>query len=228
MKTRLIFLSIILSVSGIVNAQSITGLWIVDQVSVGDKKMTPIAKWFKYNTDNSYQAGNGWLQNDEGIWKYDKKEKEFLPKSRNGKDEYGAFKVEFSDNKMKWERIEDGMKVIVSLSKISNLPMSPKDNAVGNWQLVSVYKNHKDITKSYDPEGNEAIFIRWTGTYRKTHPDISKSNGYWYMNAHKPELHLIDYNRAIDVQVFIVSFHDNMMAMKPKNTENITFTYKRK
>ncbi|WP_074410278.1 hypothetical protein [Aquimarina megaterium] len=228
MKTRLLFLSITLFVSGIINSQSITGLWSVDQVSIGDKKMTPIAKWFKYNTDHSYQAGNGWLQNDEGSWTYNKKEKQFLPESKNGKDEYGAFKVEFSNNKMKWARMEDGMKVIVSLSRISNLPKSPKDKAVGNWQLVSVYKNQENITKSYNPEGKEAIFIRWTGTYRKTHPDTSRSNGYWYMNAHKPELHLIDYNRAIDVQVFIVTFHDNMMTMKPKNSENITFTYKRK
>ncbi|MFC4874597.1 hypothetical protein [Negadavirga shengliensis] len=229
MKTRLIiFLSIILTVSLSANAQSVVGFWTVDQVKVGDKNLTPVAKWFKYHIDHTYQAGNGWTQNDIGTWEYDKEKNEFLPESKNGKDEYGPFKVSFSGEKMTWERMEDGMHVTVSLSEITEMPMSPKDSIAGSWELISVIKNDEDITTSYDPENKETILIRWTETYRKTNPDGSQSFGFWHMDAHDPEFHLIDFNREVDFQVFIISFKDNLVVMKSKKDKDMTLTYKRK
>lgn len=229
MKTRLIIiLGILFTVALSAKTQSIVGFWTVDQVKVGARNLTPVAKWFKYHKDHTYQAGNGWTQNDVGTWKFDNVKKEFLPESNNGEDEYGSFKVRFSGKKMTWERKEDGMLVIVSLSKITEMPMSPKDSIAGIWQLISVTRNDKDITPSYDPQNLETILIRWTETYRKTNPDGSQSLGFWHMDAHEPELHMIDFNREVDFQVFNVSFKDDFVLMKPKMDSDLTFTYKRK
>lgn len=227
-KTKLIpLLIILLAIPFSTNAQSIIGFWTVDEVKVGDKNLTPVAKWFRYHKDKTYEAGNGWTQNDIGTWEYDEAKKEFLPESRNGKDEYGPFKVKLSDEKMTWERMEDGMMVVVSLSRISEMPMSPKDSIAGNWELISVVNGGKDITSTYDSEKKETIFISWAETYRKTNPDGSHSSGYWHMDAHKPEFHFIDFNREVDFQVFVVSFKEDLLMMQEKEDETV-FTYRRK
>ena len=227
-KIRLLYsLSLLLLSSALVNAQLIVGLWTVDNVSVGDENMTPVAKWFEQLDDNTYKAGNGWLQNDKGTYTYNEKTNEFSPESWNGKDEFGPFKVIFSEGKMKWERMEEGMKVVVTLSPALDIPMSPKDSIVGNWNLFSVVKDGEDITSTYDTDNKESFFIQWTSTYRKTNPDGSRSNGYWHMDPHRPEFHLIDYNREVAVEVFEVSFKDDMVLMKPKSDSVMVFTYKK-
>ena len=62
-----------------VYAQDIVGFWEIKEVIVGGKIMTPVAKWSKINKDGSYQSGNGWLQNSEGTWKFDKKNNLYSP-----------------------------------------------------------------------------------------------------------------------------------------------------
>src|SRR5690606_30317287 len=127
--TKMIFFITFLAFSLYTNAQQMIGFWVVDKVMVGDQDLTPVAKWFKYHKDHTYQSGNGWTQNDIGTWAYDKSKKEFMAQTSMGiKDEYDVFKVRFSENKMFWEREEDGMKVVVSLSRIKEMPMSTKDS----------------------------------------------------------------------------------------------------
>lgn len=104
MKTNLLMLAIIfilnISKSG---AQEIIGFWEIKNVMVGEKDMTPVAKWTKINKDQTYQSGNDWLQHSRGKWIYDIKTKQFLPKEKFGiEDEYGAFTVNFLDGRMVW------------------------------------------------------------------------------------------------------------------------------
>ena len=74
-------------------SQSVLGFWAVKEVMVGTEIKTPVAKWIKVNDDGSYQSGNGWLQNSEGTWSYDKSSQTYLPVEANGIDEhYGALR----------------------------------------------------------------------------------------------------------------------------------------
>ena len=113
--------------------------------------MTPVAKWTKINEDYSFQSGNGWLQNSAGTWKYVEEKKQFVPEDTYGlKDEYGAFTVSFSGEKMKWEREEDGMKVIVSLEKIEEIPKSSTDMLTGLWDLKEAKRDEESIAGTFD------------------------------------------------------------------------------
>ena len=207
-------------------AQSLVGLWGVDQVTVGGEIMTPVAKWFLYEKDNTYRGGNGWLQNDQGTWTYDKSTKEFTPATSIGmKDEYGPFVVRFEGEKMYWEREEEGMRVVVTLSKLNEMPMSPKDRMQGMWRLVSASQNGEDITSTYDPNGKNSIFIRWTQTYRLNNADGSRSSGYWHMDPHAPEFHLIDYNREKPVEVYSVSFEGDQLTLSKKDDSGLVLVY---
>ncbi|MEO9482013.1 MAG: hypothetical protein ABJG47_01120 [Ekhidna sp.] len=228
MKNKLLILSMLLTVFASANAQSLIGFWTVEHVQVGDENLTPVAKWFKYDEDNTYTAGNGWTQNDKGTWNYSEELDEFLPVSRLGADEYGAFKVQFIGEKMTWKRSEDGMNVSVTLSRIAEMPMAPKDSIVGNWELTSVIQNNEDVTSEYNKENTISIFIRWTATYRKTDTNGSRSSGYWHMNPHRSEFHLINYNKELGVEEFLVSFKNDLLFMKPKNKEGTIFTYQRR
>ena len=93
-----------------VNAQ-VEGLWEIRKVTVGDQTMTPLAKWTRINSNFIYQSGNGWLQNSEGNWSFDKSLIQFLPIEKDGiADEFGPFEVEIVKDHMSWTRIEDGDK----------------------------------------------------------------------------------------------------------------------
>ncbi len=66
-----------------VHAQ-VEGIWEIRKVTVGDQTMTPVSKWTRINSDFIYQSGNGWLQNSEGNWTFDKSLNQFLPIEKNG------------------------------------------------------------------------------------------------------------------------------------------------
>ena len=172
MKTKSIFVLLVFALLTSAKAQSPIGFWTVDQVKVGDRNMTPVAKWFKCEADYTYTAGNGWTQNDKGTRSYDENSNEFEPASQNSVDEYGPFNVQFLEQKMIRERIEDAMNVEVTLSKITEMPMAPKDRIVGNWDSVAAMMGDIDITSSYDPKKSQLLrsesrrtSASWTRTF---------------------------------------------------------------
>lgn len=230
MKTKhMILLILMLLVSSLTFAQSVVGFWKVDLVMVGERNVTPVAKWFHYHPDHTYQAGNGWSQNSIGTWAYDKKKAEFIPFSSNGEpDEFGAFKTCFENGKMYWEREEEGMKVVVTLSPTTEMPMSPKDSIAGTWNLVSVTKEGKDITPMENASKAAELHISWGGTYRKTAPDGASAHGFWHMDPHHPEFHLVDWNREVDFVAYHVSFDKDQVKMIPWKDETMIYTYVRK
>lgn len=130
--------------------------------------MTPVAKWTIIDDDHTYRSGNGWLQNSVGTWTYDDKVRQFLPTGINGlKDEFGSFKVSFSNENMMWEREEDGMKVQITMERINEMPMSDADKLIGLWDLTQANNNGETITPNFDPENKQYLFIRWDRIYRE-------------------------------------------------------------
>ena len=209
-------------------SQPVIGFWGVDSVTVGGRNVTPVAKWFIYDSDHTYRGGNGWSQNDVGTWTYDEHKSEFMPTSKLGApDEFGAFHVKVFGSRMVWERDEDGMQVVVTLTRIQEMPMSPTDMIPGKWDLVSATQGQFDVTEKYDPNDHHRIDVRRGQTYTLIRPDSSESFGYWHMDAHEPEFHLIDFDRNVDFEVYTVSFEQDQLVMRPKKNTNLTLVYGR-
>lgn len=198
MRTKLYLTSVILFAlmlsSFTVMAQDIQGFWGITEVKVGDELMTPVAKWTKINADKTFQMGNGWQQNSVGTWTYDKKSRAYQPRETYGtglEDEAGPFTVSFKDDKMIWEREEEGMKVVVTLQRIKQLPMSPADQFVGLWDLTQVSKNGQVVTPAFDPENKHYIFIRSDRVFLERTAENERKYGLWHINGHKPEIKFI-------------------------------------
>jgi hypothetical protein len=208
-------------------AQSIVGFWEVKEVKVGDKIMTPVAKWTRINEDGTYQSGNGWLQNAEGTWSLDKETNTFLPVEKNGiKDPSGPFQVNLSVNKMIWEREEEGMVVTVILEPIEKLPKSTADELIGLWDLKDVMKNGESKKASFDPHDKHYIFIRWDRIYVEQTPQGENISGYWYINGHRPEITLLSHSANKIPESWMVSVNDNELLLtgisdSNKGVENI-------
>ena len=228
MRTKILsFSALILFIYQVSFSQSPEGLWGVVSVDVGDQKMTPVAKWFRYKEDGTCEGGNGWTKNLVGTWNYNKKAQELSAESTNGiKDEYGAFTVSFEQNNMIWNREEDGMKVTVVLQPIDEIPASPADLVQGLWALSEVRQAGTDVTSTLDPESKQFIHIRPDKRFRLRNPDGTSVRGFWHMNGHRPLLTLINDNRTIENQVFDVLFEDSHLIMS-KRGEDIIYRYQR-
>lgn len=220
MKNKLYFIALVLLTimlsSSSIQAQEVTGFWEVKEVKVGDEIMTPVAKWFKINKDHTFQGGNGWLQNSAGTWTYDKKTRAYLPKETQGTvidDEAGAFTVNFKDDKMIWEREEEGMKVTVMLHKISQLPKSTADEMIGLWNLTKVTEGGQVVTATFDPDNKHYIFIRWDRTFLERTPKNERVYGLWHINGHRPEVTFIRNDKNKDNEGWRISVKGSALTM---------------
>jgi hypothetical protein len=211
-------------------AQSFTGFWEVKEVKVGEKITTPVAKWTRINPNGTYQAGNGWLQNSEGTWRYDEEKKLFRPVETNGiVDTYGAFRISFVPDTMIWKRDEDGMPVVVKWIKISELPKSTAELLVGIWDLEDVVRNNKSEKATVDPDDIQYTFIRWDRIYVERTAKGEKGGGYWHINGHKPEVTLISYDESKKREIWNVSVNDHSLTMVgiSESNKDVKFMYKR-
>ena len=221
-------LSTILLMTYSVHSQSIVGLWGVTKVSVGDRNMTPVAKWMKFQKDGTCMGGNGWTQNSAGTWSFNKKTQELVPTNELGtRDDFGPFKVSFSKDTMIWTRQEEGMTVVVSLAPISETPPAPADLVKGLWELSKAEDTNGDKLEGYDPEDQQFIFIRPDMRFRLRQPDASVTQGFWHMDGHRPILTLINYDRTIDNQEYEISFGKGLLIMKPSNEHGNVYYYSR-
>ena len=213
------------------HAQKIVGFWEIKKVEVGGQLMTPIAKWTKINKDGSFQSGNGWLQNSEGTWTFDSKKKLFSPKETNGLiDEFGPFTVDIKDNTMTWLREEEDRIVTVTLVKIKQLPKAPADQLVGLWDLSTILKNGEDITSTFDPDNMYYLFLRWDKICTERSSKGQRTNGYWFVNSHKPEITLPPHNKekpaeSWEIKVGITTL--KMIGISSTN-ENVQMDFKRR
>jgi len=230
MRTKIQLLSLFLLTSTFLFAQDISGLWEIKKVLVGGQTMTPVAKWTNIQKDGFYQSGNGWLQNSEGTWTFDKKKKLYSPIETNGiKDEFGPFTVELKNNTMTWLREEEGMIVTVQLEKVDRKPKSTADRIVGLWDLQDVTKNNTSIVDTVDPNNKRYIFIRWDRLYVERTAQAKRSTGYWHMHGHKPEVTLLSHDKKKALETWKVSIVNTTLKMVGVSDSNkdMEMTYKR-
>jgi hypothetical protein len=213
-KTASVCIVVLLLSLTVSRAQSIVGFWEFELVKVGTETMTPVAKWTKINTDNTYQVGNGWVQNGEGTWTYDKQKRLYQPKEKNGiTDEAGPFKVSFKGDKMIWEREEEGMPVVVTLRKTTQMPMSTSDQLKGLWDLTKATLNGTDIISQLDPENKHYLFVRWDRVYMERTPQGERAYGYWHIDGHKPELTLISHTEGKTMERWRVDVNHTILTL---------------
>lgn len=222
---------VLLCAANSATSQSVIGFWEVKEVMVGEKNVTPVAKWFKIDADGSYTAGNGWLQNAEGTWKYDPRTNTYLPSETNGlKDPFGAFKISFEGKEtMRWERDEEGMPVIVTLTRTEKMPRSTADILVGVWDLTDVRENGASVMNTFDPNDSHYIFIRWDRIYVARTPDRTRTTGYWHIDGHKPEVTFISHDETKTPERWRVTVNDVDLQMEGISEQNksVIRVYKR-
>lgn len=229
MKTRssiLIMLIVAALIPVRVSAQ-VDGLWEVTSVQVGEKTMTPVAKWTQLNQSRMYFSGNGWLQHTSGAWNYDHDTKELeLIVTSGFEDEFGPFKVEMvSDDEMIWTRMENGQKVTVVNKKVIFKPRSLATNAVGLWRIHEVRKGGMEFTNEYSEEtGVQGVFLRWDNLAQEITGE-GRVSGIWRVDAHRPVLDILYYDDERDMQYWELEFN-NKDTMIWKRDE-LTITYKR-
>jgi hypothetical protein len=207
----------------------VEGFWIVTKVSVGVRDVTPVGRWFKIEKGKQV-SGNGWTQHSFGTYKFDKKKGELLFVTANEpEDEYGVFKVARTGQVMTWTRKEERETVVVELKPITELPMSPTDEAKGLWVLNSALDRELDVTKSYDPDHKHFLFIRWDHQYVRQINAHERISGYWFFDAIRPELTLISEHREQTDERWTVTITGNKMTLKGSsdNISEMTLTYSR-
>ncbi|PWJ39946.1 hypothetical protein [Sediminitomix flava] len=220
----------ILSFYSVGHAQDVVGFWEFQKVTVGEEVMTPVAKWTKINADQSFESGNGWLQNGKGTWTFDKSTNKFTPTQSLGLlDEFGGFTVSFNKNKMIWTREEEGMAVVVTLVRIIEKPKSTADKVVGLWDLVEARQSDADILSSFDGEDKRYLFIRWDRIVLERNEKGEKSTGYWHMHGHKPLLTIMPHSEGKDAESWKVEVSDSTLKLVGKSASNkeMVFTYHR-
>lgn len=221
------FMLLLLSFHSYAQNENVIGFWKVEKVNVGNQIMTPVAKWFKINPDGTYQAGNGWLQNGQGDWNYDTQTHLYsATDSLDIVDDFGGFTVAFENEKMYWEREEEGMKVRVTLVPIEKLPMSPADYLKGIWDLVEITENEKFIMHNFDNEDKHKLFIRWDRVYINFSPEGKKLTGYWHIHGHKPEITLIPHTEGNNAESWRIEVNEKELLMVGISDTNRNFQRK--
>ncbi|MCB0705909.1 MAG: hypothetical protein KDC34_11390 [Saprospiraceae bacterium] len=222
-----VFALMLISFSTYAQEETVIGFWEVEIVEVGEENMTPVAKWFKINTDGTYQAGNGWLQNGQGNWNYDAENKMYSAIDYlDVTDEFGGFSVSFANEKMFWERVEDGALVKVTLVPIEKLPMSPADYLEGIWDLVEITENEQSILNDFDKDNKHKLFIRWDRIYINFSPEGKKMTGYWHIHGHRPEITLLPHQEDKVAESWKIEVNDKDLLMIGISDTNRTMVRK--
>ncbi|MFY0593658.1 hypothetical protein [Roseivirga sp.] len=172
----------------------VVGLWEVTEVTVGEEKLTPTAKWFQLLADGSMTSGNGWVQNFDGSFNYDSGTKKLLQASQGIVDEFGAFNVTMTKNGMTWERLEMETLVKVTLIKADKKPLAPWDIIVGNWAIESqnINSNNDDHPPTDDFLEFGSIYFGWDRRFKKYDENGKRiETGIWHIEAHSNWIWLI-------------------------------------
>jgi|ERR1041385_19053 hypothetical protein len=207
----------------------VDGFWLVTKVTVGGRELTPVARWFKIDKGRQV-SGNGWTQHSFGTYQFDKKKSELLFVTTNEpEDEFGAFKVIRTGPLMTWSRKEENELVVVELKPITELPMSPADEAKGLWILNAAVDRELDVTKTFDPDHKHFLFIRWDRQYVKQINAHERISGYWFFDALRPEITFISENREQEDEKWTVTIEGMKMTLKgsSENVKEMTLYYSR-
>lgn len=197
-----------------------TGFWSIAKVSVGDRSMTPVARWNKINEDGTFSSGNGWLQSMKGTWSWNEELAQFKPTDKLGLDDpFGPFTVEMTDEGMTWTRMEEGMEVVVHMVPITELPMAPADYLEGKW-----------VQTSPAIEGRPArLFFRWDRIVLLYAESGEKSSGYWHINGHRSNITILPHHSDQQALSWRIEVGENELVMVGISDDNRDekLTYKR-
>lgn len=213
----------------VVVQEIVEGFWAVTKVTMGTREVTPVGRWFKIEKGKQV-SGNGWVQHSFGTYKFDKKKSELIFITTNEpEDEFGAFKVARTGPLMTWSRKEEGQLVVVELKPITELPISPSDEAKGLWVLESALSRDTDVMKQYDPDHKHFLFIRWDHQYVRQINAHERISGYWFFDAIRPEMTLISEHREQADEKWTVTFSGTKMTLKgnSENVKEMVLTYHR-
>lgn len=220
-KVKLLVLSFIIffSCENIKEKNSMNGLWIVKKVKMGEKEMTPIKRWMKFNKDSTQTSGNGWLQHSIGSWSYKKQAKLLVIKNDNGiVDNAEPFKVKLEKNNMIWLRKEDGNDVSVFLERINKIPASEANKLLGLWKFDSILYDDKEVSDSINPNKKAMLFLRWDNTYELHNYPKGKKYGIFKTHGHRLQLDMVNYSQKPKYQFYGFSINGNKLVLKSTNS----------
>ena len=209
---------------------SIVGLWKVDKVSVGNEERTPTARWFQFKPNGTYEGGNGGVRNGNGTYSYDTDNQELWQAINGEADPYGPFKIIIENETMNWTRLEDDMKVTVSLSKTNDKPLAPWDLIVGNWtiQKAEGYDIESDKLKSEYMLDPERYYLGWDRRYRKFDKDNNRiETGIWHIEAHSNWLWTISDKDNIKTGYALEIKNNQMTWTKDGEKEKLKILFKK-
>ncbi|NVK26791.1 MAG: hypothetical protein HWE14_02040 [Flavobacteriia bacterium] len=217
MKILLAFFSL---VSFFIQAQNLDGLWLVEQMSMGDQTMTPQAKWVRFNADSTTESGNGWRQHTIGT--YSLQGDMLSIESSNGiRDKAGDFKVVVTEDRMIWTRMEEGMEVTVNLKRIVELPRTTGDHMLGLWEVESsenVFGDEQPLIK---------LQIRWDNLFVwiVQEESLKRTYGVYSVHGHRDEILLKCDGLELPKMRLNVSFpSENEMVLSAEGGIKLTFT----
>jgi hypothetical protein len=194
--------------------QDLTGLWQVEKVQVGDEKMTPIARWMRFDEDGTQESGNGWLKHSEGNYEFNAQDSTLKMVDINGTaDNNPPFQVDVQEDQMTWTRIEGGQEVFVRLKPIDQLPASPANKLLGVWEI-----NQSEGNLTGQDQGT--FFIRWDNVFVYTHPSGEKKYGVYKCHGHKNEIELIYYGEDCRREWWAYAYEDEGLKLVQTKDEN--------
>lgn len=211
--------TVIVLLFGCEKKPKIEGLWIVETVMVGEEKVTPNARWARFNSDFTQESGNGRFQHSYGTWKLNAKTKELVVTNLNGLEDLNdPFKVTVNQNEMLWERIEEGQNMKVTLVRSSKLPESYGDRILGLWNLESMTGNGDYFEETGKKETSAYIFFRWDKRF-VIQSEKGRINGVYNVHGHKPEVELIPYGGQVKRDFWGIQFKENQITLNLLNSD---------
>lgn len=228
MKNLSIIIALFLSLN-VFAQNSPEGLWEVNEVMVGDRNLTPIAKWFVFQEDRTLTSGNGNIENFSGFYEYDDSKNELIQNNGSEPDPYGSFKTKLTNSHMTWERLEDGMKVVVQLTKVDKKPKAPWDLLQGGWIEMSdqVTNTETGISSISDLEPSRYFFM-WDRAYRKFNSTGQQiETGIWHIGAHSNEIWTITNDDNTKTKWELAFENDTMIWSLQRGNELIKVYFER-
>ncbi len=181
------------------SSKKLIGLWQVEKVIIGENEMTPVARWTRFNKDQSQISGNGWLQHSIGSWNIDPKTNALSIINTNGiADDFEGFTWTIKEKKMIWERKEEGQKVKVILKQVKQIPTAPGNHLFGLWQQVN--------------GDQKALYhFRWDNIVIKQNKAESKKYGSFRIHGHKNELECIFFTEPLKTERWTFKIKNDKM-----------------
>lgn len=184
-------------------ALKVTGLWQVEKVTAGGQELTPPGRWARFFENGDYEGGNGWQMHEEGSWTFNPIEGTFQVNVVNGvRDEAPPFRVDVQEQKMTWQREEEGMLVKVYWNRIAALPKTLASQAIGLWQYVG---NGMDQTNDKS-ESTRYIHLRWDGVFVEGNTPEGRITGFYHVNAKSHYLTLMFHEQEREWERWTLTF----------------------